>query len=250
MSLSFFLIIFTEINIDIMCGRSSLTKTEKELEARFKATFYSDDLERYNPLPNYNVAPTNMHPVIINKDISHINVYKWGLIPSWAKDGKVGYNMINARVESLLEKPAFKQLVDKKRCIIPMDGFYEWKKTGKEKQPYRIFTRDNEIFGVAGLYDEWKNPSGITIHSYTIITLEANEFMRPIHDRMPAILGNEAEQLWLDDTLPTKDLLALLIKYESDKMDCYPVSPKVGNVKEKGKDLIEPIQLTVQTSLF
>jgi putative SOS response-associated peptidase YedK len=233
-----------------MCGRSSLTKTEKELEARFKATFYSDDLERYNPIPNYNVAPTNMHPVVINKDIAHINIYRWGLIPSWAKDEKVGYNMINARVESLMEKNAFKNLLAKKRCVVPMDGFYEWKKMGKVKQPYRIFTRDNEIFGVAGLYDEWKAPNGTTIHSYTIITLEANEFMASIHDRMPAILNIDAEKLWLDDTIPNEDLLALLVKYESDKMDCYPVSAKVGNVKEKGPDLIKPIQLTTQASLF
>jgi putative SOS response-associated peptidase YedK len=233
-----------------MCGRSSLTKTEKELEARFKATFYSDELERYNPIPNFNVAPTNMQPVIINKDLSHINIYRWGLIPSWAKDEKAGFNMINARVESLMEKSAFKNLVSKKRCIVPMDGFYEWKKKGKEKQPYRIFTKDNEIFGVAGLYDEWKNPQGATIHSYTIITLEANEFMAPIHDRMPAILNMDAEKFWLDDTIPNQDLIALLVKYESDKMDSYPVSSKIGNVKEKGKELINPIQLTTQTSLF
>ncbi len=233
-----------------MCGRSSLTKTEKELEARFKATFYSDELERYNPIPNFNVAPTNMHPVIINKDLSHINIYRWGLIPSWAKDEKAGFNMINARVESLMEKSAFKNLVSKKRCIVPMDGFYEWKKKGKEKQPYRIFTKDNEIFGVAGLYDEWKNPQGATIHSYTIITLEANEFMAPIHDRMPAILNIDAEKFWLDDTIPNQDLIALLVKYESDKMDSYPISSKIGNVKEKGKELINPIQLTTQTSLF
>ncbi len=233
-----------------MCGRSSLTKTEKELEERFKATFYSDDLERYNPLPNYNVAPTNMQPVIINKDIQHINIYRWGLIPSWAKDEKVGYNMINARVESLLEKPAFKNILKQKRCIVPMDGFYEWKKMGKDKQPYRIFTKDKEIFGVAGLYDSWTNPMGTTINSYTIITLEANEFMQSLHGRMPAILNDEAEKMWLDDSLSSADLLSLLIKYESDKMDSYAVSTKVGNVKERGKELIEKVNLTIQTSLF
>jgi putative SOS response-associated peptidase YedK len=233
-----------------MCGRSSLTKTEKELEERFKASFYSDELQRYNPLPNFNVAPTHMQPVVTNKDFNRFNIYRWGLIPSWAKDEKVGYNMINARIESLLEKPSFKYLVEKKRCIVPMDGFYEWKKSGKEKQPYRIFTKDKEIFGVAGLYDSWQNPEGKIINSYTIITLEANEFMSDLHDRMPAIMSEEAEKLWLDDTIPSKDLLSLLVKYESKKMDCYPVSTKVGNVKETGKELIEPIQLTIQTSLF
>lgn len=233
-----------------MCGRSSLTKTEKELEQRFNATFYSDDLERYNPLPNYNVAPTHMHPLIINDDPSHINVYRWGLVPFWAKDEKLGYKMINARIETLLEKSAFKNLVKNKRCIIPMDGFYEWKTEGKEKQPYRIFTKDQEIFALAGLWDTWKKPDGVLLHSYTIITLEANEFMKDIHDRMPAILNKDNERAWLDEQLPPEELIKILSQYDSSQMDAYPVDKKVGNVKEKGPELIKAQPIVQQTSLF
>ena len=107
-----------------MCGRSSLTKTEKEIEARFNATFYSDELERYNPLPNFNVAPTQRMPVITSDDAKHIRIFKWGLIPSWAKDKNIGSKLINARVETLQEKTMFKSLLQSKRCIIPLDGFY------------------------------------------------------------------------------------------------------------------------------
>ena len=108
-----------------MCGRSSLTKTEKELEARFQATFYSDELERYNPLPNYNVAPTNMCPVITSKDPSHFNIFRWGLIPFWAKDIKIGYRAINARSETIHEKPMFRSAFKQRRCWVVASGYYE-----------------------------------------------------------------------------------------------------------------------------
>ena len=226
-----------------MCGRSSLTKTEKELEARFQATFYSEDLERYNPLPNYNMAPSQMLPVVIIQDPSHIQLYRWGLIPFWAKEEKIGYSMINARVETLKEKASFRHLIAKNRCLVPMDGFYEWQGEGKEKQPYRIITKDQEVFCCAGLFDTWKAPDGRVVHSYTIITLPANEFMEKLHDRMPAILSPELEKLWLDPTLNQKDVMQLLVPYDADKMDAYPVSKKVGNVRERGEDLIEKIKL-------
>jgi putative SOS response-associated peptidase YedK len=233
-----------------MCGRSSITKTEKQIEERFNATFYSDELERYNPLPNYNVAPTHMHPLITSVESDRLHIYRWGLVPFWAKDEKVGYNMINARIESLLEKPSFKNLVASKRCIVPMDGFYEWKTTGKEKQPFRIFTRDQEIFSVAGLFDTWSKPDGGLLYSFTIVTLPANEFMQEVHDRMPAILMPENEKDWLLSDQSPIDLLTLLTQYDSHQMEKYPVNPKVGNVKEKGPELIEPYIVTRQGSLF
>lgn len=226
-----------------MCGRSSLTKTEKELEARFNATFYSDDLERYNPLPNYNMAPSQMLPVIIMQDKEHIQLYRWGLIPFWAKDEKIGYSMINARVETLNEKPSFRNLIAKNRCLVPMDGFYEWTGEGKDKQPYRIIAKDQEVFCCAGLFDTWKSPDGKIVHSYTIITLPANEFMLNLHDRMPAMLSAEMEKLWLDPAVGSKDVLSMIIPYDSDKMDAYPVSRKVGNVRETGAELIDKIEL-------
>jgi putative SOS response-associated peptidase YedK len=219
-----------------MCGRSSLTKTEKEIEKRFNATFYSDELERYNPLPNYNVAPTQFQPVITVDNKDHLQIYRWGLVPFWSQDDKGGFKMINARADTLLEKNAFKNLVATKRCIIPMDGFYEW---NRDKQPLRIMTSDQDIFSVAGLHDTWKAPDGSTLHTYTIITLDANEFMQPIHDRMPAILDPEAEKLWLSNDYSPHDLVSSLKQYADDKMTAYPVSKKVGNVRERGKELIE-----------
>lgn len=236
-----------------MCGRSSLTKVEKEIEARFKATFYSDELARYNPLPNYNVAPTHMHPVIISDDTSHIHLYRWGLIPFWAKDVNIGSKLINARAETLMDKTAFRQSLATKRCIVPLDGFYEWKTSGKQKFPYRIIAKDQEIFSAAGLWDSWKNTNGDIIHSFTIITIAPNKLMKEIHDRMPAMLLKENEATWLDNDINAKDALQLLLPYPADQMEAYPVSDKVNSVKANDKSLIEriiPKPIIVQTSLF
>ena len=185
-----------------MCGRGSLTKVESELEERFDATFYSEDLERYNPLPSFNVAPTHFHPVITQEDAQHFQYFKWGMIPFWAKDAKIGSKMINARIETLLEKPFYKSSLEKRRCLVPMDGFYEWKKTnGKHKKPMRIKVLNQDVFFMAGLYDHWKDPSGQLIHSFTIITQAANSFMESIHDRMPSLLMPDVEKLWIQDGL-------------------------------------------------
>lgn len=225
-----------------MCGRSSLTKTEKEIERRFQATFYSDELERYNPLPNYNVAPTQYHPVIINKDPGHIHLFKWGLIPFWAKDAKIGFSMINARSETLLEKPAFKNAVKSKRCIIPLDGFYEWKSIDGKKIPYRIQTKDNEIFTVAGLWDEWHDAGGHSVFTFTIITVDSNDYLNSLHDRMPAILSPEEEKQWISNDIPISDLLNLLNPYPSELTLAYRVSTEVNNVRNNFKELIEAVE--------
>lgn len=237
-----------------MCGRSSLTKTEKEIEQRFNATFYSDELERYNPLPNFNVAPTQMHPVITNADPAHLHFYKWGLIPFWAKNRSIGSKMINARSETLTEKAAFKNLMKSKRCIVPFDGFYEWKKADKAKIPYRIITKDQSIFSVAGLWDSWKDPdTGELLHTFTLITIGPNKLMESIHDRMPAILTRENERLWIDPELSSADALQLLIPYPDENMMAYEVSPRVNNVRQNDPGLIEPADKAesgIQTSLF
>ncbi len=237
-----------------MCGRSSLTKTEKEIEARFHATFYSEELERYNPLPNFNVAPTQMHPVITEKDPNFIHLFRWGLIPFWAKNVSIGSKMINARLETLLLKPVFKNLLSSKRCLVPLDGFYEWKTEGKIKTPYRIITTDQSIFSVAGLYDIWKVPdTGENIYSFTIITHEPNSLMKKIHDRMPAILLPQNEKYWLDSEIQPKEALQLLIPYPAKDMQAYEVSPKVNKVSINDPSLIEPfnsIPTAIQTRLF
>ena len=223
-----------------MCGRSSLTKSEKELEARFKATFYSEDLEKYNPLPNFNVAPTHVMPVITNKDPSHFSALRWGLIPFWAKDIKIGYKMINARIETVLEKSAFKYAVEKRRCLVPMDGYYEWKKNGKNKTPYRIVTTDQEIFSVAGLWENWKSPSGQRIQSFTILTQSPSETIAHIHDRMPAILSKDQEEVWLDNSIPVEQVLSIICPYPDEFLRAYEVSSRVGKVTENDENLILP----------
>lgn len=231
-----------------MCGRSSLTKTEKELEERFTATFYSEDLERYNPLPNYNVAPTHYMPVITNNDCSHFNIYRWGLIPFWAKDAKIGATMINARIETIREKSTYSSAYEKRRCLVPLDGFYEWRRQGKEKIPFRIQTTNQEIFSCAGLWEKWINPEGKEVNSFTIITIPANKFMLQIHDRMPAILLPQNEKLWLDPIATRSDLDTVLEPYPSNDMKMYPVSQKVNSVAENNSSLIE--RVPVQGSLF
>jgi putative SOS response-associated peptidase YedK len=226
-----------------MCGRSTITKLKIEIQVRFDANFFSDDVDRYHVLPNYNVAPTNLMPVIVEGEPRIIKLYRWGLIPAWAKDTKIGSSMINARIESLHEKPAFRNLISSQRCILPLDGFYEWKRSSHGKIPYRIQTSDQEIFSVAGLWDQWRDSSnGEVVHSFTMITLAANEFMQQVHDRMPAILNPTAESRWLDATIPTKEVLEVIEPYASDKMKMYRVSDKVNNVRERGEELILPVE--------
>ena len=224
-----------------MCGRSSLTKTEKELEERFRATFYSDDLERYNPLPNFNVAPTHMHPVITQEEPRVIHLYRWGLIPSWAKDTKIGSKLINARIEGIEEKPSFRSAFQKRRCIVPFDGYYEWQKTPEGKIPYRIQLRDTEIFTIAGLYEHWKDPKGGIIHSFTLITHEADASISHLHDRQPMVLLPEQEALWLDANIPTKDLIHELGHIPGSHFTWYRVSDRVNNVRENDAGLIEAV---------
>lgn len=225
-----------------MCGRSSLTKTEKELEERFQATFYTEDLERYNPLPNFNVAPTHVLPVITAQDPKHFRPMRWGLIPFWAKDPKVGYKMINARIETVEEK-TFKNALEKRRCLVPFDGFYEWKTVGKKKKPYRITIQNGKLFTIAGLWESWKAPNGERIESFTLITQPANTMMSSIHDRMPAILLPEQEKLWIDPTLSSKEALQLIIPYPDEEMEAYPVSDRVGKVSENDAGLIERVAM-------
>jgi putative SOS response-associated peptidase YedK len=224
-----------------MCGRSSLTKTEKELEIRFRATFYSDDLVRYNPLPNFNVAPSHMHPVITQDEPTIIHLYSWGLIPYWAKDMKIGYNLINARIEGIAEKPSFRQAFQKRRCIVPFDGYYEWQKTPEGKIPFRIQVKNTEIFTIAGLYEHWKSPTGEVIHSFTLITQEADPAIRHLHERQPMVLLPEQEKLWLDDSLPSGDLIHELAPVPGEYFTWYQVSNRVNNVRENDEGLIEAV---------
>jgi len=184
-----------------------------------------------------------MMPVIAHMDRDHFLPMRWGLIPFWAKDIKVGYKMINARVETLLEKKAFKSAVSSRRCIVPADGFYEWKKTPQGKQAYYIKTKDQEIFSMAGLWEKWQSPDGVEIQSFTVITQASNSLMEDIHDRMPAILTNAQEELWLSDNLNPQQLISIIQPYPSELMEAIPVSDKVNNVRNNDHSLIEEVNV-------
>jgi putative SOS response-associated peptidase YedK len=223
-----------------MCGRATLTKNESEIEQRFQATFYSDDLLRYNPLPSYNIAPTHLHPVITGDLPDQLQLFQWGLIPFWAKEKSVGSKMINARVETLEEKPAFKHALEQRRCIVPFDGFFEWKQTPYGRIPHYIFCKDKELFSVAGLWEKWVDANGQLLQSFTLITLPANEFMKSIHDRMPAILTRENEQRWINPALSVQEALTILQPYPAELMDCYTISERVNKVVNNDADLLRP----------
>jgi putative SOS response-associated peptidase YedK len=227
-----------------MCGRSSLTLTEKQLEARFGSRFYSEDLERYNPLPNFNVAPTHCMPIIPMEDPHHFRPMAWGLIPFWAKTSAIGSKMINARVETLNEKPAFRQCLSTKRCIVPMDAWYEWIKQGKARIPYRIFVENQIAFGVAGLFDCWKKSDGSLLYSYTVITREAAPAIAHIHDRMPAVLSAELEKHWIDDTLSPTQTLDLLRQMPSFSFGYHRISDRINKVANNDEYLIVSLDET------
>jgi len=224
-----------------MCGRYTIVISIEELMLR-----YSSDYP-INPYltPRYNVAPMqNVIAVVHDGKQNRLGELRWGLVPSWASDDRLGSKMINARAETILEKASFKKLIERKRAIVPADGFYEWKQVGSKKQPMRITMQDGSVFSMAALYDTWMSPDGRKISTCTIITTKPNELMRDIHDRMPVILRPEDEAYWLDrSNNDTASLSSLLLPYAAEAMRAYPVSPIVGNVKNDTPECIKEQQL-------
>jgi putative SOS response-associated peptidase YedK len=193
--------------------------------------------------PRYNIAPTQSVIVVGDDGKRYLKPMRWGLIPSWAKDPSIGNRMINARAETLAEKPAFRAALKKRRCIIPADGFFEWQKLGKVKQPVHIVLKSREPFGFAGLWENWKSPEGEEILSCTIITTEANELLEAVHDRMPVILTRNTEAAWLDPKIQEPEkLLPLLKQFSADQMEYYPVSREVNSPAVDKRSNIEPIK--------
>ncbi len=224
-----------------MCGRATLTKTNKEIEERLQAKFVFPEEMIRERLPNFNVAPTHVHPIVTNTEPGAIQFFRWGLIPFWAKDEKIGYKLINARIETVLEKPSFRG-IKYRRCLVPFDGFYEWRREGKEKFPYRIQLSTQGIFNVAGIWESWRHPqTDVTIFSFTLLTQPPNELVAPIHNRMPAILLSEQEQLWLSDEIPMKELVEMIQPYPEEEMMAYAVSQRVNKVSENDASLVEPV---------
>jgi putative SOS response-associated peptidase YedK len=221
-----------------MCGRFTLTHDINSIARVFNVTV-PPSLQQV--APRYNIAPTQDVVTVLHDDTLHLDMLRWGLIPSWSKDESIGSRMINARAETLAEKPSFKRLLRSKRCLVIADGFYEWKAEpgSKSKTPMYITLKNNEPFAFAGLWDVWRNPEGEPIRTCTIITTQPNELMSSIHNRMPAILGREAREAWLEPTLHDENVLQhLLGSYPTDEMTARPVSRLVNNPKYDSAELI------------
>ncbi|HEY9162260.1 MAG TPA: SOS response-associated peptidase [Desulfomonilia bacterium] len=215
-----------------MCGRFVFTDPSK-----IKRLMPDADIDqiRIEFAPNYNIAPSQNIPAILNDGSNKVRLIRWGLVPSWAKDISIGYRMINARAETLTEKPSFKKLINERRCLIFAEGFYEWKKNGKAKEPYFIHMKDSLAFTFAGLWDIWER-EGNAIVSGTIITTAANSLVADIHERMPVIMPPDSYDLWLGHD--RVDVMNFLKPYPAEEMDAYPVSPLVNSPLNNSADCI------------
>lgn len=220
-----------------MCGRYTQTADPDKLAQRFRLQTPGPGMSR-----RYNIAPTQDAPVVANDDPKRLRLMRWGLIPSWAKDEAIGNRMINARAETLAEKPSFKKPFERRRCLVLADGFYEWRKTpGVTKVPMRFVLKSREPFAFAGLWDLWRASDGKEITSFTIVTTEANDLLRPVHDRMPVILRREDEERWLDSNQadPSR-FLPLLRPYPAAEMEGYDVSTVVNSPRNDVPACVAP----------
>ena len=230
-----------------MCGRFTLSAPPEVISMCFDI-----ETDSFNYLPAFNIAPTqNVLTVHNRENRKHVQTMRWGLIPFWAKEARIGNKMINARSETVIENKVFRTPFQKRRCLILADSFYEWVRVSKSKQPIRILLDSEKPFAFAGIWESWKDPNdpnADAVESCSIITTHANTLMQPIHDRMPVILPRELESDWLDlDNTDTSFLREIMIPFDPGLMKCYPVSQAVNSTKNEGKDLITPI---VQESLF
>jgi putative SOS response-associated peptidase YedK len=222
-----------------MCGRYTLSSGGEELALMF-------DLAKVPPLPpRYNLAPTQEAAVVRVErpgEPRQLGFLRWGLIPYWAKEASIGNRMINARSESVAEKPAYRWSFRKQRCLIPTDGFYEWKKEGKAKQPFFIHRKDGKPFAFAGLWARWKDPEKGLLDTFTILTTDANDLIRPLHDRMPVILDPKDFDLWLDPAIEDQERLQpLLTPFDPGQMETFPVSRAVNSPAHDAADCIAPL---------
>jgi putative SOS response-associated peptidase YedK len=227
-----------------MCGRARLSSDVSEIKLVFR-------IPPERPTPNialsWNVAPTDPLPVVRYdaKDRQRsLEVMRWGLVPFWAKDIKVGFANINAKAEGIETKPAFREAFRQRRCLVPVENFYEWQKTASGKQPYAIALADRTLMALAGLWESWRSPAGERVRSFAIITTAPNELCAELHNRMPVILAPDTWPTWLgEEPADEKRLKSLLAPCPSAALTCWPVSTRVGNVKNNDPSLIEPIVL-------
>ncbi|WP_116128147.1 SOS response-associated peptidase [Lewinella sp. IMCC34183] len=220
-----------------MCGRYSVVIDE----AKLRKQFTKDLVTPPGGLPtNYNMAPTQDGLVITDAAPDRLSAFRWGLVPFWAKDVKIGARMINARREGIEDKPSFRKPIRERRCLVIGDSFYEWKRHDGGKTPYRIRPADGQLLVMAGIWEQW-NGDGEDVYTYSIITGAPNREMQSIHDRMPMLLTHgEAQSAWLDRDAPLPDVLELLRTPPDGTLEAYTVSPEVGNVRNNGPSLHEP----------
>ena len=225
-----------------MCGRFARKSTQEVLADWFGVEL--EDMPWF--APTYNAAPQSVQPVVrLNRDSAQreFALLRWGLVPFWAKDAKLGYSTFNARAEEIAAKPAFREALKKRRCLVPADAFYEWQRLDpKNKQPYAIALRDGGPYAFAGLWERWQPKEGEALETFTILTTDPNELMEPIHNRMPVILEPRDYARWLDAGDPARPPIDLLRPYPAEKMRAWPVSGRVGNVRNNDAELLAPSQ--------
>jgi putative SOS response-associated peptidase YedK len=223
-----------------MCGRFNRRASPRDVADLFDVTV-SELPPRYNIAPTQPVAAVRIRPSEKGRELVDL---RWGLIPSWADDPKIGFRLINARADTAATKPSFRAAFKARRCLIPSSGFYEWQKREgtKLKQPFHIGLKDDRLFAFAGLWEEWHNPGGEVIESFTILTTDANELMRPIHNRMPVILPPADYAAWLDPKEQDREALTKLLRpFSPDEMVAYPISTFVNSPRNEGPKCVEKI---------
>ena len=225
-----------------MCGRYRLSRRKQIIEEHFDSVSGEEDWS-----PRYNVAPTQPVPIIRQhpkEPRRELSLVRWGLIPSWAKDASGAAGMINARSETAATKPAFRDALKSRRCIIPADGFFEWSRAGKTKQPYCFEVNDGELFAFAGLWERWKDPSGNWIKSCSILTTTPNAVTSAVHDRMPVILNPDDYDLWLDPGFVDLTAVSELLKpFDARLMRCYPVSARINQSANDDAECARPVEI-------
>jgi len=221
-----------------MCGRFTLATPPAELAERFELSEAPVLAPRFNVAPGQDVAIVRTEP----GKSRVFELRRWGLVPAWADDPRSGFKMINARAETAAERPAYRDAFRRRRCLIPADGFYEWASGPAPRQPYYLKLRDGGVFGMAGLYERWRDPDGGVLESCAVLTTEANPMVRPIHDRMPVILGAADHALWLDpDANDPESLRPLLSPAAADVLVAHPVSHRVNDTGRDDPHCVEPV---------
>ncbi len=234
-----------------MCGRYRLSRKKQILEEHFDSPADHDT----DWSPRYNVAPTQPVPVVrqdSKQPVQTLSLLRWGLIPSWSKDSSGAARLINARSETAATLPAFRDSLKSRRCLVPADGFYEWQRTGKVKQPYCFEVNGGQLFAFAGIWDRWRNPTGTWVETCSILTTTPNAVTSPVHDRMPVILDPDIYDLWLDPGFNDLNAVSDLLKpFDARLMRCFPVSTRVNQVANDDEGCAAPVEVRqTQCGLF